>query len=312
MAVTIDKVPGIAIDVEDLIAVRGRLEGLLGSRIRRRASVRSGAREIRLRGRGMEYEESRAYVYGDDVRNMDWRVMARTGEAHTKVFAEEKERSTLIAIDLSPSMFFGTRFAFKSWAAAQVAAHLGWLASFGGERIGGLVASRTHHAEIRPGKTRSGLLVLFHHLARADLRADGQTAAQPTAANRLNFLLRELKRVARPGADIVLISDFMGSDAATRQALSTLTRHNQLYSYWISDDSETNPWPKGGYAIRDAQHNLYLDLNDARHQAQLDAEQREHRQRVEALCSGFNIPLQAISCNREITRQMIEALQSRV
>ena len=108
--------------------------------------------KVRLRGRGMEYEESRAYVHGDDVRTMDWRVMARTGEAHTKVFAEEKERRFLIAADLSASMYFGTRFSFKSWAAAHVAAHVGWLASFAGDRIGGLIVTPESHHEVRPGQ----------------------------------------------------------------------------------------------------------------------------------------------------------------
>ena len=101
-----DNVPGIDISVDDLVRVRGQLSGLALAASRRRTSYRSDAREVRVRGRGMEYEESRAYVYGDDVRTMDWRGMARTGEAHTKIFAEEKERRFLVAVDFSASMFF--------------------------------------------------------------------------------------------------------------------------------------------------------------------------------------------------------------
>jgi len=306
VAVTVDRVPGIAIDVDELIAVRARLDGLSHHRIRRRASARSGAREIRLRGRGMEYEESRAYVFGDDVRTMDWRVMARTGEAHTKLFAEEKERASLIAVDLSASMFFGTRFAFKSWAAAQLAAHVGWLASFAGERIGGLVVSSAHHAEVRPGKTRSGLLGLFHHLALADQRRSVPTVG----ASRLNFLLGELRRVVRPGTDIVLISDFLGIDRNTLQALSMLTRHNQLYLCWIHDDSEINDWPRGGYPLLGEQGSMVLDLDDSRQRASLQWQQRQHRERVESMCSGFGIPMLPISCNRDITLQLLQGLQS--
>ena len=303
MAATLDKVPGITIDVDELIAVRGQLDGLSLARIRRHASTHTGAREIRLRGRGMEYEESRAYVFGDDVRTMDWRVMARTGEAHTKVFAEEKEMSTLIAIDLSPSMFFGTRYAFKSWTAARVAAHLGWLASFAGERIGGLVASSAHHAEIRPGKTRSGLLGVFHHLASADRARE----ADSRSPSRLNFLLGELNRVARPGVDILLLSDFLGADRSTQQALATLSRHNQLYAYWIYDDSETGDWQAGRYALLDESGDAYLDLHDRAHREHLAGLQREHWQRVESLGMSFRMPILPISCNRDVTRQLLEA-----
>ena len=122
MSTAADKIPGVSIEVEDLLRVRSHLSGLTLANIRRRASYRSGARDTRSRGRGMEYEESRAYVAGDDMRTMDWRVMARTGEAHTKVFAEEKERRFVLAVDFSASMYFGTRFAFKTRAAAMVAA----------------------------------------------------------------------------------------------------------------------------------------------------------------------------------------------
>ena len=154
MATRSDRIHGINIDLEDLVQVRNHLSGITLNSIRRRSSYRSGAREARVRGRGMEYEESRAYVSGDDMRTMDWRVMARTGEAHTKVFAEEKARRFLLAMDLSTSMFFGTRYAFKSWAAAHTAAHVGWLASFAGDRLGGLIAAPASHHEVRPGKTR--------------------------------------------------------------------------------------------------------------------------------------------------------------
>ena len=306
MAAKVKSVAGISILVDDLIAVRIQLGGLARSRLRRRIGSRSGAREIQLRGRGMEYEESRAYVYGDDVRTMDWRVMARTGEAHTKVFAEEKERCCLIAVDLSASMFFGTRFAFKSWAAAQVAAHLGWLASFAGERIGGLVASPEYHSEIRPGKTRSGLLGVFHHLARAaELRPPG-----PSDSNRLNYLLSELSRVVRPGADVLLISDFLGCDRQTQQLLSSICRHNQIHAYWIYDDSEVDDWPPGNYPILSQPHNLLLELDDIRHRAWLTERQEDHRQCVESLCANFNIPLQAVSCNRDISPQILQGMRS--
>jgi uncharacterized protein (DUF58 family) len=306
MAAKIQDIPGISIHVDDLIAVRNQLGNPSRSRLRRHQESQSGAREIKLRGRGMEYEESRAYVYGDDVRTMDWRVMARTGEAHTKVFAEEKERCCLLAVDLSASMFFGTRFAFKSWAAAQVAAHLGWLASFAGERIGGLVASPEYHSEIRPGKTRSGLLGVFHHLARAsELRPPG-----PSDTNRLNFLLNELSRVARPGADILLISDFLGNDRQTQQALSTICRHNQVHAYWIYDCSEVDDWLPGDYPLLNQQRNLHLDLDDGQQRAWLHEQQQAHRQRVESLCASFNIPLLKISCNSEISAQILQGLQS--
>jgi uncharacterized protein (DUF58 family) len=299
-----ETIPGISILVDDLVRVRGLLSGISGARTRRLGSVHSGAREVRLRGRGMEYEESRAYVSGDDFRTMDWRVMARTGEAHTKVFAEEKERRFLLAVDLSASMYFGTRNGFKSWAAAQVAAHAGWLATFAGERVGGLIVTPSQHSEIRPGKTRSGLLRVFHHLARTGMFEP----LKPPFASRLGFLLSELKRVAKPGTNIALISDFMGIDEQALQTLSAITRHNQVSCYWIHDDCELEDWPAGRYPLLTEQGGIELDLAAGDTRAWLRQQQREHRERVEGLCTSFNLPLLPISCNRDVTPQILRGL----
>jgi len=304
MSANADKVPGISIEVEDLIRVRGHLSGLPLTNIRRRASYRSGAREVRLRGRGMEYEESRAYVYGDDVRTMDWRVMARTGEAHTKIFAEEKERRFLLAVDLSASMYFGTRFSFKSWAAAQVAAHVGWLASFAGDRIGGLIVSPESHHEVRPGKTRSGLLGVFHYLAQAG----NISAPADTSRNRLNFLLHEINRVLKPGSIVALITDFIGLDDESLEILSAIARHNDINSYWIHDDTEVNAWPDGHYQVRTGSRKFGFDLSGQASDNWLHQWQQDHRGRIETMASKLNIPLIPISCNSDITAQIIQNL----
>jgi uncharacterized protein (DUF58 family) len=299
-----DKVSGISIEVEDLVSIRAQLSGLPLANNRRRANYRSGAREVRLRGRGMEYEESRAYVYGDDVRTMDWRLMARTGEAHSKVFAEEKERRFLLAVDLSASMYFGTRFSFKSWTAAQVAAHVGWLASFAGDRIGGLIVSPESHHEVRPGKTRSGLLGVFHHLARASnikLPVD-------TSRNRLNFLLREINRVVKPGSIIALITDFMGIDEESLEILSTIVRHNDINAYWVHDDTEINAWPPGFYQVLAGRQKVGFDLIGNGADRWLTQWQSDHRSQIESLTSRLNMPLFPVSCNRDITAQIVSNL----
>ena len=193
----------------------------------------------------MEYEESRAYVVGDDIKIMDWRVMARTGEAHTKVFAEERERSFMLAVDLSSSMFFGTRYSFKSWAAAQLAAHIGWLATFSSDRLGGLVVSMDSQYPIKPGKTRAGLMSLFHRLAES---CDVELPVTP-ANSRLNLTLGELQQSVKPGSIIVVISDFLGIDTNTPGLLQSLARHNDMIAFWVHDRTETDEWRAGPYPV---------------------------------------------------------------
>ena len=295
--------PGIHLQVEELVAVRERLAGVSAQKFRRRSSFRSGVRETRMKGRGMEYEESRAYVPGDDVRTMDWRVMARTGEAHTKIFAEEKERRFLLAIDLSASMYFGTRYSFKSWTAACAAAHIGWLASFHGDRLGGLIVSPHAHHEIRPGKTRTGLLALFHHLVET---VNSLTPASGQSS-RLNYLLRELMRVVKPGSVITLISDFIGADAEAFELIAALSKHNQLNAFWIYDNTEVNPWQVGRYSV--ILQREIVDFDITGNDDWLLSCQREHRSNIDTLISQLNIPVFPVSCNLETTPQILEFME---
>lgn len=299
-------IPGITVDVEELVRVQAQLSGISLDNLRRLSRIRSGAKETAYRGRGMEYEESRAYVAGDDVRTMDWRVMARMGEAHTKVFAEEKQRSFLLAVDLSASMYFGTQYAFKSRAAAYTAATVGWLATLAGDRLGGLIVSPLSHQEIRPGKSRSGLMGIFHHLAeQSRLRLPFEKSA-----SRINFLLRELLRVTKPGSNIALISDFIGIDTQTSELLSGLNRHNDVSAFWIHDQTEVEHWRAGHYVVDVDSKQIAVEIPETSKDSWLKLHQDMHRSRIESLTASFGIPLLPLSCNRDITAQIVKNLGS--
>ena len=99
--------PNVRVIVEDLIGLRRRVEGLQLKRGQPSRSVITGGHRSRFRGRGMDYQESRHYQAGDDIRNMDWRITARAGRPHVKLYEEERERPVVTLLDLGPSMFFG-------------------------------------------------------------------------------------------------------------------------------------------------------------------------------------------------------------
>jgi uncharacterized protein (DUF58 family) len=125
---------GIHLSAAELIALRPRCHALRLPMRQPAASALAGAYRSRFRGRGVDFVESRNYQPGDDIRNMDWRVTARTGRPHTKVFQEERERPVLIVLDASPSLFFGTRKMLKSVAAGKLAAAVAWAAVRRGDR----------------------------------------------------------------------------------------------------------------------------------------------------------------------------------
>ena len=201
----------------------------------------SGNYLARSKGRGMEFDEVRHYQNGDDIRAIDWRVTARTGKTHTKLFREEVERPVLIATDLSTSMLFGSRLLFKSVQAAHVAALVAWHAKSRGDRIGGVVFNQTNHTELKPRSRQQGVLHYLHGLVKihadslhsADEKADRKKA---TAAFEKNCA--RLRQLAKPGSLVYLITDaFNLSDEAIRH-LANVSRHCELIVCMISDPLE--------------------------------------------------------------------------
>ncbi|MGF1528710.1 MAG: DUF58 domain-containing protein, partial [Candidatus Competibacterales bacterium] len=156
---------GVIVGVDDLIELRQQAAAAALPRRQMAHSPRAGTVGSRFRGRGMDFQESRVYQPGDDIRTMDWRVTARTGRPHTKLYTEERERPVFCLVDFSPSMFFGSRRMFKSVAAAKLAALIAWATVAGGDRVGGFLFGGGEHLEFPPRGGRRGVLPLLQGLA---------------------------------------------------------------------------------------------------------------------------------------------------
>ena len=183
----------------------------------------------------MEFDESRPYQPGDDPRNIDWRVTARSSEAYTKLFREERERPVLIMTDLRSNMHFATKGCFKSVNAAHAAALLAWAAHHRGDRLGGLVFGDTRHREMRPRLGRQAALRYVHELVtHADwsTRGDqGLIEEEPPLTQALGML----RRVAHPGSLVIIISDFLGLSRTAQSYLTGIARHNEVLAIFLSD-----------------------------------------------------------------------------
>ena len=138
----------VQVTLADLVRLRPAGESLKLTAPRIRVAT-EGGHVSPYKGRGVEFDESRPYQPGDDLRTMDWRVTARTGKPHTKVFREERNRPVFVWLDLRRPMLFATRGAYKGVRAAEVAALVAWSAVANGDRLGGLVFSETEHHERR-------------------------------------------------------------------------------------------------------------------------------------------------------------------
>jgi len=236
-----------------------------------------------FRGRGMEFDEVRLYQPGDDVRTLDWRVTARTGKAHTKLFREERERSVFLWVDFRAPMFFATRGVFKSVMAATTATMFAWSAHNQRDRVGGLLFSDDHHHELRPRSGKSAVLHLLQQLSQLSQWQLGKSVSnsvnRTTSSSCYDSLMR-LRRVTRPGSLIFLISDFRGFDRQSESVLTQIARHNDVVLLMVHDALEAALPQAGVYRVGNGQ--LVIPIDTANHKA-VQHYQQQFRQRMDSL-----------------------------
>ena len=262
---------GISVTLSELIALQRHVQNVRyppdGY------ALRPGQHRSKLRGRGIDFSEARNYQAGDEIRHMEWRVTARTGRPHVKVYHEERERPVVILVDFNPSMYFGTKIAFKSVIAARLAAIIAWTAAKQGDRVGGFLFSETHHHEFIPRSRQAGVLPILSKLVKYTEQYDRTNSS---GSRELSHALLRIRRVAKPGSIIVLISDFYNIDEDTERHLTNLRSHNDILAYHVCDQLELSPPPPNQYAITDGSKDLLLDttLDSVRFGYQFHFEQK--------------------------------------
>jgi len=273
-------------------------------------SLQTGAYVSHFRGRGMEFDESRPYQPGDDPRSIDWRVTARSTTAYTKLFREERERPVLVVVDLRSNMHFATRGCFKSVNASRAAALLAWAAHHRGDRLGGLIFGDTTHRELKPRLGRRAALRFVHELVghRDWQQGDGAAA---NGADALAQAMSALRRVARPGSLVVVISDFMGFSRSAQSYLSSVARHNEVLAVFMNDPLERDLPPPGRYRLVSPDDELAIDTfaNAARRDYHNAFEKRT--QELEAFCQRYGVHLMPMATDDDPVSTLQTALGRR-
>jgi len=202
----------------------------------------------------MEYAESREYSIGDDARHIDWRLTARSGKPHTKLFQAERERLTLIVADTAPAIYFGTRTRFKSVQAARAGAVAAWVAIRDGDRVAALRGS-TREAPVAPAAGPRGALRVLDALVRWYTRPPADDAG-------LTVALDHARRLLRPGSRLIVMADAASVAAVPAQRWPALTMHNEVVVLLLTDPLEANP-PPSALPFQSQDHRVELDLSTA-------------------------------------------------
>jgi uncharacterized protein (DUF58 family) len=249
----------VHVSTANLIRLRGPAS-ILTLKVHFIRAPQSGVYLSAFKGRGMEFEEARPYQPGDDIRNLDWRVTARTGKPHTKLFREERERPILLWVDYRNTMFFATRGVYKSVTAARAAALLAWSAHHHGDRVGGIIFSEQIHHELKPRRGKAGVLRMLKQMAEHPAWEGPHASVEPHPIAQQAML--RLGRVARPGSLIFLISDFRQFTPVAESQLARISQHSDVVMLCIHDPLERIPPPPGVYRLSNGQHEIIINTRN--------------------------------------------------
>lgn len=201
-------------------------------------SILAGKHTSKLRGRGLDFEEARKYVAGDDIRNIDWRVTARTRTTYTKVFTEEKEKPVLIITDMTSGMFFGSQVYTKLLIAAQLAAIAAFKTLKNSDRIGGLVFDNEDCTVFPPQRSRAAVMQYLQSLVSIGENHLNNPGFVKSKARMYEQALRRVISMASHDNVILFISDFYGFPTQSKKDLIQLSKHNDVILAQITDPLE--------------------------------------------------------------------------
>ncbi|MHA6205287.1 DUF58 domain-containing protein [Dyella soli] len=270
-------------------------------------SVLSGRHASRLRGRGLNFEEIRAYVPGDDLRYLDWKASSRVGRALVRSYTEERDRPALFVVDQRISMFYGTQRAMKSVVAAEIAALGAWMAFRAGDRAGAVVFDDGRIEAMRPHRSRARVQALLGAVARCNqaLRADSPVRPNP---GQLDAALRAALHLATHDYLVCVISDFLGAGDHTLALMRELASHNDVMAALVFDPSARAVPSSGKIVVTEGELQVELDFRQRSIREPLSAMFDARQHDVVELLQRCGVPMLAIDTGQPTVMQVARLL----
>ena len=295
--------PRIYVSLARLRGLQGAARGLSFLPRQPSASVLNGRHASRLRGRGLNFEEMRDYLPGDDIRSIDWKATARTGTPHVRVFTEERDRPALLVVDQRMSMFYGSVLNLKSVSAAEAAAIAAFRILDAGDRVGGIVFDDEDVIEYVPKRSRRTVYALLESIAERNQALHADKAVTPKPGN-LNRVLKSVRRIAHHDHLVLVFSDFDGIDDTTHRQLSGIAAHNDVLLFLVHDPSGWGVESGGRSVVGDGAMQAEIDLRSS---ATREAVSRTTAARLEKIVewqSRINLSVLPLSAGEETLPQI--------
>jgi uncharacterized protein (DUF58 family) len=290
-------------DFNELLALKAVLSNFSISSKRAVLSANAGDYHSPFRGHGLEFDEVREYAIGDDIRNIDWRVTARTNKPHIKIFKEERERSVLICVDVNETMRFGTRGTFKSIQAARVAALVGWKASGNNDRVGGCLF----------GDVAGGMQFFTPKRSRKSLWAMLKLLSEPVSTHnkvKLEDTIIHLSKAVQTGALVYIISDFMEITQGLDKQLNRLKQRCDIVLISVNDPADQKISPIETILFKSGNNDkLYVNTDSKSGRDNYKKQWEDNRKMLDKITSRLNIPVVSITTNGDVKRDLLYGLR---
>jgi uncharacterized protein (DUF58 family) len=260
---------------------------------RQSAQQRSGSHVSAFRGSGFDYDDSRAYQSGDDLRKLNWRLMARTSQLFTRVYQEEREASVMLVIDRRAPMRFGTRKHLKVTRAVQLACYLAGLSLHQASSVG-ITLLQADSVQIQPQRS---------HTRVRDGLASAAAACPPLVGNTerttLSTFLSQLQLSNSPGSRLILISDFHDLKQTDRAVMAQLTAQHQLQALQVLDPIELSLPDAGVWLVDDYSEATAIKVNadDRVLKEQYRDAMQAHLAYIESVFSACRVPFHRVYTN---------------
>jgi uncharacterized protein (DUF58 family) len=294
---------GVYAELDDLIRLQFKARSFSFLPRQPSQSVLAGRHASRLRGRGLNFEEIRHYLQGDDLRAIDWKVTARTRKPHVRVFSEERDRSVMLLVDQRISMFFGSQQSMKSVVAAELTALIAWRVLGAGDRVGAIVFNDTGMRIIEPQRNRQQVMKILEAVVEKNhaLRVGTGRKADPSM---YNTVLRKTLKLAKHDFLICSISDSFGVDDETVGLLSLLRAHNDVLAAFIYDHLEAELPEVGRLVLADDALQLEIDPSDNKLRHEFAREFEERLEWIRHITSLRTIPVLPLHTNEGVPEQL--------
>ena len=297
---------GIYVQLDELVRLQHKASGFSFLPRQPVHSILSGQHASKLRGRGLNFEELRNYLPGDDTRNIDWKVTARTRTPYVRVYTEEKDRTVWLLVDQRVGMFFGSRQRMKSVVAAEVAAISAWRVLSVGDRVGALVFDDSEVSVIPPHRSRERVMQILKQVVKKNHALSAHPDLKPNAG-KLNEALKQVSHLARHDCLVCLITDGDGVNSETRKHITRLSEHNDVLTALVYDPLEKDMPSAGRLRFANDVGQLEADTSNRKLRLAFQNEFEKKLERIQSASRRFSIPVLKLDTNTPVADQLRDA-----